>query len=298
MTAGQRDWPALAAATAHDAALRVPFSIAGQPAGSVAREHLGALAAWPDVLTLEASGVQLEAEAASRDAVLAGIHAALRRQGAIRGWRDELIAVRGLRDGRPLARIERAAARFWGSLTLGVHANGYVADASGQPARLWIARRALTKTTDPGLCDSLVGGGVAAGQTPWQALLREGWEEAGIAAEQTALARPGRVMRLARDVDAGLQLEDLLSHDLALPGDWQPVCQDGEVAGFECLPVAEALDLAAGPAMTVDAALVLLDFAERHHLLPPAEAGRIAARLDALAPPPSFARDDRGRQSA
>ncbi len=56
-----------------------------------------------------------------------------------------------------------------------------------------------------------------------------------------------------------------------------PHNQDGEVAGFRCLPLDEALALAAGDQMTVDAALVTLDFALRHALLP-ARAGRRAAR--------------------
>ena len=81
----------------------------------------------------------------------------------------------------PLALIERAAARFWGTLTFGAHANGYVADAQGRPTHLWIARRSTHKATDPGKLDNLVGGGVPHGQTPFETLVREGFEEAGLA---------------------------------------------------------------------------------------------------------------------
>jgi 8-oxo-dGTP pyrophosphatase MutT (NUDIX family) len=279
-------WPALVAARAHDAVARVPFRIGDSPAGSVARDQLHALHAWPDVLTVDASGVTLHVPAAERDAALALINAALRQQGLLRGWRDETFAVFALdASGRPLARTERAAARFWGTLTLGAHATGWVADSRGWPGRLWIARRALTKATDPGLHDNLVGGGVPADQTPWQALLREGWEEAGLPPDLMAQARPGRVLRLQRDIPEGLQLEDLCSHDLRLPAGLRPSNQDGEVAAFECLPVADALALAAGGTMTVDAALVTLDFASRHGLVADAA---LAAALDALAPP--FAR--------
>ncbi|MDE2275455.1 MAG: NUDIX domain-containing protein, partial [Burkholderiales bacterium] len=181
----------------------------------------------------------------------------------------------------PLALIERAAARFWGTLTRGAHATGYVADARGRPQRLWIAQRAATKATDPGLLDNLVGGGVPAGQTPWQALLREGWEEAGLGPATMQSARPGRVLRLQRPLPEGWQCEDLHAYDLALPPDVQPANQDGEVQGFACLPVPQALALAAGPRMTVDAALVTLDFALRHGLLPPPQAAVLTPKLEA-----------------
>jgi 8-oxo-dGTP pyrophosphatase MutT (NUDIX family) len=164
---------------------------------------------------------------------------------------------------------------------LGAHANGYVADAHGRPSCLWIAQRALTKATDPGKFDNLIGGGVPDGQTPAQALVREGWEEAGLPPERLRDARAAGVLCLQRDIPEGLQHEWLHAWDLPLPAGLQPVNQDGEVAAFRCLPCDEALALAAGDAMTVDAALVTLDFALRHALLPAAQARALA---DALAP--------------
>ena len=163
--------------------------------------------------------------------------------------------------------MERAACRFWGTLTLGAHANGYLANAQGRPTHLWIARRSASKATDPGLLDNLIGGGVSDGQTPQQTLQREAWEEAGLSPHQLGSTRASSVLRLHRDVTEGLQFEDLYCFDLLLPPGLQPVNQDGEVAGFECLPVQQALQEAAGSGMTVDAALVTLDFALRHRLL-------------------------------
>ena len=70
--------------------------------------------------------------------------------------------------------------------------------------------------------------------------------------------------------------------DLPLPPALTPRNQDGEVAAVQRLPVAEAIALAAGGAMTVDAALVTLDFALRHRLLDTRTHGRLAARAAAL----------------
>ncbi len=273
------DWPVLRAAAAHDAAARVPFSVNGKAVGSVARAHLQALRAWPDGLQVDDAGVALQAEACRLSGVLARLNAWLRLRGLIRAWRDEPFALRDPADGSRLATLERASARFWGTLTLGAHATGYVADADGRPTHLWIAQRSPTKATDPGKYDNLVGGGVPEGQTPAQALLREGWEEAGLQPAQMSAARAGSVLCLQRDVAEGLQHEWLYAYDLRLPEGLVPQNQDGEVADFRCLPLDQALALANGEQMTVDAALVTLDFALRHALLPADEARALEAGL-------------------
>jgi 8-oxo-dGTP pyrophosphatase MutT (NUDIX family) len=268
------NWPAITAARAHDPSRRLPFFIGSHLVGSVAHEHLTVLRDWPQALQVDRAAVRLVG--AEPTAVLVSVNAALREQGLVQGWRDEPFAIFSLDDGSRLARTERAAARFWGTLTLAAHANGYVAGPGGRPTHLWIAQRAFDKATDPGLFDSLVGGGVPDGQTPHEALLREGWEEAGQNEARMRTATPGRVLRLQRDIPEGLQLEDLHVWDLALPAGVAPQNQDGEVQAFRCLPLAEALALAAGDTMTVDAALVTLDFALRHALLaPPAGAAAL-----------------------
>jgi 8-oxo-dGTP pyrophosphatase MutT (NUDIX family) len=268
-------WPALAAARRRDVP-RVPFAIDGVAVGSVATAHLGALRAWPQWLAVDERGVQLIAT--RRDSALAVINAALRAQGLILAWRDETYAILTRLGDPPLALIERATARFWGTLTFGAHANGYVADAAGRPTHLWIARRALSKATDPGKLDNLVGGGVPHGQSPFEALVREGYEEAGLPAELMRRAVPGRVIDVACDIAEGFMHEQLHGFDLCLPAGVVPVNQDGEVAELRCLPAEEAIGLAAGDAMTVDASLVTLDFALRHKLLA-TDAQRRLARL-------------------
>ena len=275
--------PAVAAARAHEPTRRVPFRLAGQLAGSVLSAHLPALRRWPRWLKVDAAGVELNAAAHDRSAALAAINLELHEKGLIKGWRDETYAVTGLQSGEPLARIERAAARFWGTLTCGAHATGYLATDQGRPTHVWIAQRSPNKATDPGLFDNLIGGGVPLGQSPRQALVREAWEEAGLRPEQLTPLQPGRVMHLCRDTPEGLQLEDLHAFDLRLPVGLVPSNQDGEVARFDLLPVADALALARGPAMTVDAALVMLDFAWRHALL--AEPSEAAALFCSAGPP-------------
>ena len=276
-------WPALAAARRSDVR-RVPFFIDGDRVGSVAAQHLDPLRAWPQWLAVGADGVHLRA--ADRDAALAAINAALRELGLIVAWRNETYSVVRRPGDEPLALIERAAARFWGTLTFGAHCNGYVAGAAGRPTHLWIARRAWDKATDPGKLDNLIGGGVPHGQTPFETLLREGFEEAGLPTQTVRRATPGRVIELACDIVEGFMHEFLHTFDLRLDRDSTPVNQDGEVVEWHLLPVAEALARAAADEMTVDAALVTLDFALRHRLLDTADEAPLAARLAPLVAAP------------
>lgn len=246
---------------------RVPFLLGGRRVGSVAAEHLPALRGAAPWLEMGAGAVSCAA-VPDLDDRLAALHRELHRLGHIRAWRDEPYAIVDPASLEVLARIERAASRYWGTLTFGAHATGYVADAAGRPAQLWVAQRAFDKATDPGALDNLIGGGVPFGQNPFDALVREGWEEAGLGAEQVRTARAGSVLRLARDIREGFQHEWIHCWDLELPPGIEPANQDGEVAGFRLVGVAEAEEIAASEAMTVDAAIVTIDFLERHNLLP------------------------------
>jgi 8-oxo-dGTP pyrophosphatase MutT (NUDIX family) len=294
----QHSWPAIALARACNGPARIPFVLMdeqGPVLGSVALAHLGALRAWPDAFELLAAAdgapraLVLRLAAGVRDARLARIHARLRADGLIAGWRDEPYPLRD-RAGGEHGIIERAASRFWGTLTLGAHCNGYVADASGRPTHLWIARRSASKPTDPGRLDNLIGGGVPAGQSPREAVVREGWEEAGLEPRQMAGLVTGGLIDLECDIPEGRQHERLHVFDLELPAGLVPSNQDGEVSEHRLMTIAEALGRAAEGELTTDAALATLDFAIRRRLLEPLSSDqestgavmRTAAQRDAL----------------
>ena len=277
-------WPALRAAR-HTVVPRRPVILLGRhgpvTVGSVAEAHLSALAAWPHWIGIDPGAVTLHfgGDIAAINTRWATVNEALRAQGLIVAWRDEPY---GVWDDQELshATIERAASRFWGTLTLGAHCNGYVADALSRPTHLWVAQRSLNKPTDPGMLDNLIGGGVPLGQSPWEALQREAFEEAGLAPDEIALATPGRVVALHCDIPEGLQREHLHVYDLRLPAGRAPQNQDGEVAWHQCWPVAEALAAAAEGRFTTDAALATLDFAVRHGVV--AAHDPLAVALEAL----------------
>src|SRR5579862_571317 len=123
----QHSWPAIALARACDGPARIPFFLdrdGGPVLGSVAIRDLDALREWPDAFEWLASpdgvprALVLRLAAHERDARLARIHARLRDDGRITAWRDEPYPLRD-RTGGEHGTIERAASRFWGTLTLG-----------------------------------------------------------------------------------------------------------------------------------------------------------------------------------
>ncbi|WP_019561572.1 MULTISPECIES: DUF4743 domain-containing protein [Caldimonas] len=263
--------PAIAAARALAPQRRVPFFIYRHLVGSVARSLLPVLGTCAPWLKIGRDAVQMDDRLFSveqRSLALARTNAVLRAHGLVPGWRDETFAVSTGVEMPPLARIERAAARVWGTLTFAAHLNGYVRAPGGAITHLWIARRAWHKPTDPGKLDNLVAGGVPYGQTPFRALVRECWEESGLPEATARRATPGRVVHLLRDVPEGVQNEQIYVYDLELPRGLRPHNMDGEVAEHQLLPIEEVVQLLGTDAMSTDAALVTLDFLLRRRLLP------------------------------
>jgi 8-oxo-dGTP pyrophosphatase MutT (NUDIX family) len=100
---------------------------------------------------------------------------------------------------------------------------------------------------------------VPAGDGLQQALERESWEEAGLRpADLRGLSHGGCVVtrRPSTELDWGYTIERLEWFTCELAPGVVPANQDGEVAGFACLPPDElARQLQAG-AFTLDAALL------------------------------------------
>src|SRR5688572_30125156 len=251
----------LRAAQEFDPAGFLRFEIDGQRAGFIRRDLIARLCRWPEIFEVDEARVQLSAslaDAPARGAALADVARALERDGAISGWRDETYAVRMRPHDAPLCHIERAAMRFLGLTSAASHLNGYVSGADG--LRIWIARRSATKSIDPGLLDTLVGGGIPSGQDAWQALLRECQEEAGIADALASRAAAAGVLEVCHEVREGLHSEILHVHDLEVAADFRPRNVDGEVSEFMLLSAAETADRIAKGEFTVEAGLVTLDF--------------------------------------
>lgn len=189
---------------------------------------------------------------------------ALRELGLAGAWRHEQLAVAD-EGGQVLGTIERAAVRPLGISTHAVHLVGF-ASTQGPDSHMWVQQRALDKSNDPGLWDTLMGGMVSAADALPAALERETWEEAGLRLPQlqgvsyggrVSLRRPTREARHAMG-GTGYMVEHIDWFRCTVPEGVVPVNQDGEVAQFALLDQRELLARMHGDEFTTEAALVLV----------------------------------------
>ena len=295
-------WVAACNAPPADLAPFLPWRVGGTDVGLIHPALVPELAKFGDVfLTDTASSADPHISLApslttpaSRTAALAPVAHALRDAGIVTGWRDEAYPVTPAFGTPPLCTVERAAAPLLGVRAYGVHVNGYVFvdeeenNASLQPLhasmRLWVATRSLTKPTWPGRLDHIVAGGQPDGLSPAANVVKECGEEAGVPADVArACARAAGAVSYASILPATgatppcVKRDVLFVYDLRLPPDFVPVPSDGEVAGFELLPLHDVATLVTHTREFKDNCnLVIADFLIRHGYWTPEDAGYLA----------------------
>ena len=239
---------------------RLPFRIAGEQVGWVLPELAARLP------SLDLAPVEL-----------AAVTQALVYQGLLR-WRDEAFDVRATHDGPALAQTDRGALPAFGIQAQGVHVNGMVERADG--THVWVARRAQDKKLDPGKLDHLVAGGVPAGLTAAETLVKEADEEASVPEALARQARPVSVLTYAMERAEGLRRDRLECYDLILPETFTPAPRDGEVEAFELWPLSQVLDrVRRTDDFKFNVNLVLIDLFLRHGMLAGQEAEAVRAAL-------------------
>lgn len=253
----------------------IAFRADGRVIGHVRPDVAAALSLWPRIFRRDDLGFGFNRGLKSpreRTEALVDVALALYRKGLFGGWRNELYDVKHSWDAAPMFRLERAAVRPFGFHAWAAHLNGFV--GGGENLSMWIARRSPTKPIDPNMLDNLVGGGMGSGTTPRGTIVKECREEAGIPVELAEKAQPAGRVQVRRMSAEGLHSETIFVFDLALPEDFQPANQDGEVAQMRLLPIREVIGMLRGDAdFTADAALVALSFLLRRGLIPQSEPG-------------------------
>ncbi len=191
------------------------------------------------------------------DQLLAVVADTLRAAGCAPGWRNELLDIWADPSPVPLrlGAIERGVMRPLGLITRAVHLNAW-SDQGG----LWVARRSLTKATDPGMWDTLVGGLIGSQEDVDLALIRETDEEAGLDAPDIENRTPLRtITRMNRRIPEGLQVEDVLTCECVLPMHITPKNRDGEVMEIQCLRPELVFEMLQSGAFTVEASIVIAE---------------------------------------
>lgn len=254
-----------------DRSAYLPFFVGHDAVGLVHDDFAVALSHFGDVFEVDDDGVRLISRltsAASRGEAVDDVARRLAADGWIRGWRNEAYAVMSSDRRRELFRIERAAAPRFGIVAEGVHLNGIVRRPDG--LHMWIGRRSPHKHTAPLKLDQIVAGGIAAGYSARETLLKEAEEEARMPAALACRARPTGHIRYRLERDEGLRNDILYTYDVELPEDFIPVCGDDEILEFYLWPIDEVMaKVRDSDEFKFNCALVVIDFAVRHGLIGP-----------------------------
>ena len=127
--------------------------------------------------------------------------------------------------------LERTLVEYLGIRGYGVHLVAYVKNKYN--TKLWIPLRAKNKRVEPNKLDNTVAGGVAAGETMFQALLREGYEEASLRKNILSKAvQTGTLNYIWRNKELSLRRDTLFVFHLELSKNIIPKNTDGEVTKF------------------------------------------------------------------
>jgi 8-oxo-dGTP pyrophosphatase MutT (NUDIX family) len=245
-----------------------PLRVDGHIAGWLDARRAARALRFGDVFRQDGDGIALAPAldtAAARTHALDRVARTLAAEGALSAWRDERYAVAQEFAAPPWFELERASARYFGVRTFAAHVNGLVREHSG--VEMWFARRSPGKAIDPGLLDNLVGGGIATGSSVAATVVKEAWEEAGIANDLAQTAVATGAVHICRFQPEGVQRETIFIHDLWLPADFTPQCRDGEAVAHRRVDLVTAARLIARPngadVVTADASLVVLDWLMR-----------------------------------
>lgn len=183
-------------------------------------------------------------------------------------WRNETFDVAPRWGEPPIFRLDRGAVPFFGVRAYGVHLNGYRRDGDGYS--LWIGRRASNKQVAPDRLDNIVAGGIGNGYGAAATLAKEAEEEAAIPAALIARAVAAGALTYRMETKLGIRDDVMFVYDLEVPDDFTPTNGDGEIAGFELMPLTVVLErIRTTSDFKFNVNLVILDFALRHGVLQP-----------------------------
>jgi len=254
----------------YDPARVMPLWAGGHRIGWLRRDNAEVLARHRDIFAVAPDSARLlatgDADTVSR--AVDSVVDALVAERLVPKWRNETFDVAPRWGERPIFRLDRGAVPFFGVRAYGVHLNGYCRD--GDRYALWIGRRASNKQVAPGKLDNIVAGGIGNGYGAAATLAKEAEEEAAIDAALIARAVPSGALTYCMETKTGIRDDVMFIYDLEIPPDFMPQNHDGEIAGFELMPLTDILERIRTTAdFKFNVNLVILDFAVRHGVLRP-----------------------------
>ena len=254
----------------YDPSRAMPLLAGEQRIGWLRRDNAAVLARHGDVFAVGDDDARLlatgDADGVSR--TVDRVVDALVAEGRVPKWRNETFDVAVHWGEPPLFRLDRGAVPFFGVRAYGVHLNGYRRDGDGYA--LWIGKRASNKQIAPGKLDNIVAGGIGNGYGAAATLAKEAEEEAAIPSPLIEHAVSVGALTYRMETKLGIRDDVMFVYDLEIPEDFTPANRDGEIAGFELMPLDQILERIRTTAdFKFNVNLVILDFAVRHGVLRP-----------------------------
>ncbi|KAL7648847.1 UNVERIFIED_CONTAM: hypothetical protein RMT77_000766 [Armadillidium vulgare] len=265
----------------------IPLIACGRQVGMIRPDVAYFLEKYPDVFTATPTAFYLNPEFTTYESRTQAIDIVLRDLRvksnliALRGWRDECFNVWSDFGSEPLFKIERSASTVLGTRAFGIHITGYTRQPDGSTG-VWLQKRSATKPTWPGMFDSMVGGGITAGLKASEVVIKEAEEEASIPREIIQNAVPVGTVSFFTETERGLHANSEFVYDLELPNDFIPKNSDGEVEGFELVPVQELLSRVLSSKYKLTSAPIAINFLLRNGLINPDNEPNIPAVQELL----------------
>ncbi|CAH7668235.1 NUDIX hydrolase domain-like protein [Phakopsora pachyrhizi] len=199
------------------------------------------------------------------------------------GWRDEAYPIYGPKSkdhslpGSNVAfKIERAASALFGFLTFGAHLTAYI-NVDGEKF-VWTPRRSATKSTYPSKLDNTAAGGIQAGESPIESIIRESAEEASLDEDYVRqnIRSIGLISYVHKNQYGWVQPEIQYTYELELPSDNSviPKPNDGESQDFKLLSMDEIRTLLKPnkaleeeEEFKLNSGVVLIDFMVKHGII-------------------------------
>jgi len=247
----------------------LPLLCSSVQVGFVPAPVVTQLQKYPNVFTVSKAAVTINEVLKSpeeRNKALETVLLDLKKQNmfeALRGWRDECYDIKEHFSSTALFKMERSATPLFGLRQYGIHINGFVRHSTRGEC-LWLQRRSPTKQTYPGLLDSLVGGGLAAGMTVGETVVKEAMEEANVPEALAAKATSAGSVSFFYRSERGFFPNTEFVFDLELPESFQPGNNDGEVSGFQLTPVEDIVSIITSQDYKITSAPIALDWLVRH----------------------------------
>ena len=183
------------------------------------------------------------------------------------GWREECYEIKRIFSEPALFKIERSASPLFGMRKYGVQITGYV-NHSLLGLSVWFQKRAATKPTWPNMMDNFVGGGITEGIDIIQTAIKEAAEEANVPPEIADNLKAVGTVSFFHESERGIHPNTEFVFDLELPEDFTPDNNDGEVSGWELVPVDQVVKvICSTTSFKITSSPVVVDWLIRHGIV-------------------------------